>query len=428
MTSEPRFLTHADLAREADVQPAEIDELITAGVLVRDPEGRFEAVDISRVRRAHALREGGITPDDMLWAIETQRLPIDRVAEMFAPPSRSTCTFGELVASLGERGADLPAVYAAFGLAVPPLEAAVPADEERLIRRFLEVWAMVDDTPEVAQRAAHVVGDGMRRITAGTLDLFDDHGGSPPDRLRRGLSADEAMQPSFVMPAMQRDVLEWLNTRHTEHEVFERIVGFMERAVEGAGRAEPHLADPPAVAFVDLAGYTALTATDGDERAAEFATRLHVVASRVVASHGGRVVKQLGDGVLLRFRSGGGAIDGVRELVAALADAGLPAARAGIAVGRFVVRDGDVYGNVVNLAARIAAHARPGEALLPIADAQALLTATDWQDAGTATLKALRTHRAGEASVGAVATPRSTRPRSGLLGRSRLEHDDGRLP
>ena len=127
----------------------------------------------------------------------------------------------------------------------------------------------------------------------------------------------------------------------------------------------------------------------GDERAAEFATALHVVASRVVVNHGGRVVKQLGDGVLLRFRSGGGAIAGVRELAAAIADAGLPSAHAGIAVGRFVVRDGDVYGNVVNLASRIAAHAQAGEVLLPIDDAKLLLDPADWHDAGEAALKGL---------------------------------------
>ena len=247
------------------MEPAAIDELVAVGVLVQDPEGRFVAVDVSRVKLAHALREGGITPDDMLWAIETQRLPIDRVAEMFAPPSRSDHTFGELVAQLGERGANLPAVYAALGLAVPPQEAAVPADEERLILRFLEVWAMIDDTPEVAQRAAHIVGDGMRRITAGTLDLFDDHGGSPPDRLRRGLSPDQAMRPSFLMPSLQRDMLEWLNTRHTEHEVFERSSASWRRRSSARVARNPTV-DPPAIAFVDLAGYTALTATDGDER------------------------------------------------------------------------------------------------------------------------------------------------------------------
>ena len=326
-------------------------------------------------------------------------------------------------------------MYAAFGLAVPPLESPVPADEERLIRRFLDVWAMVDDAPEVAQRAAHLAGDGVRRIAAGTLDLFDDHGGSPPDRMRRGMSLDEAMQPSFLMPPMQRDLLEWLNVRHTEHDVFERIVTFMERAVTDAGRAEPHAANPPAIAFVDLTGYTALTATDGDERAAEFATTLHVVASRVVAGNGGRVVKQLGDGVLLRFRSGREAIDGVRELVATIADAGLPAAHAGIAVGPFVVRDGDVYGNVVNLAARIAAYAGPGETLLPIADAEACLAPGEWDDAGTATLRdsrnpsgsrgcgsgasragpAVRRWKRGNLSTGANVTSADRRTRVALL-------------
>jgi adenylate cyclase len=375
--------------READVAAPEVDELVAARVIRPDDDGLFDALDVPRVRLAHALREGGITPDDLRWAIETRQLPLDRVAEMAAPPSRSDHTFGELVASFGVRGEQLPGVYAAFGLAVPPLEAAIPVDEETLIRQFFDVWAMVDDTPEVALRAAHIVGDGMRRITAGTLDLFDEHGGSPPDRLRRGLSQEQSMRPSFDLAALQRDLLRWLDDRHTEHEVFERIVGFMEGALEATGRSQPRSTDLPAIAFVDLAGYTELTVASGDERAAEFATRLHVVASRVIASHGGRVVKQLGDGVLLRFRTGVDAVAGVRDLVAAIVDADLPAAHAGIAVGRFVVRDGDVYGSVVNLAARIAAHAQPGEVLLPIEDARALLPSGAWDDAGEAFLKGL---------------------------------------
>ena len=195
MASETRYLTQAELAREADVEPAEIDELVAVGVLVRDPEADSSPSTCRGSGWPMRCARAASRPTTCCWAIETQRLPIDRVAEMFAPPSRSDHTFGELVACSAIAGRTLPAVYAAFGLAVPPLEAAIPADEERLILRFFEVWAMVDDTPEVAQRAAHIVGDGMRRITAGTLDLFDDHGGSPPDRLRRGLSPDQAMEP-----------------------------------------------------------------------------------------------------------------------------------------------------------------------------------------------------------------------------------------
>ena len=43
---------------------------------------------------------------------------------------------------------------------------------------------------------------------------------------------------------------------------------------------------------------------------------------------------------------------------------GLPAAHAGVAAGRLVIRDGDVYGRTVNLAARIAGHAGPGQVVV----------------------------------------------------------------
>ena len=46
-----------------------------------------------------------------------------------------------------------------------------------------------------------------------------------------------------------------------------------------------------------------------------------------------------------------------------VADSGLPSAHAGVATGPVVVRDGDVYGNTVNVASRIASHAGSGELL-----------------------------------------------------------------
>jgi class 3 adenylate cyclase len=76
------------------------------------------------------------------------------------------------------------------------------------------------------------------------------------------------------------------------------------------------------------------------------------------------VVKLLGDGVLLRFASAGAAIGAVLRLVADVPKAGLPAAHAGVAAGRVVVRDGDVYGRTVNLASRIAGHAGPGQVVV----------------------------------------------------------------
>ena len=101
-------------------------------------------------------------------------------------------------------------------------------------------------------------------------------------------------------------------------------------------------------------------------------------------------MKLLGDGVMLRFSSMTDAIDSVRELMASIVAAGLPPAHAGIAAGPMVVRDGDVYGHTVNLAARIASHAEAGE-LLIAADGvgEPPEKSLELEDAGSATLKGI---------------------------------------
>ena len=94
------------------------------------------------------------------------------------------------------------------------------------------------------------------------------------------------------------------------------------------------------------------------------AGRLQTLADGAARESGGRVVKLLGDGVLLRFGGAADAIRSVLGLVAAVEAAGLPQAHAGIAAGRVVIRDGDVYGGTVNLAARIAGQAGPGQVVV----------------------------------------------------------------
>jgi len=128
-----------------------------------------------------------------------------------------------------------------------------------------------------------------------------------------------------------------------------------------ADRVPPTPARPPALAFIDLSGYTSLTEERGDEFAAEAAGRLQELAEEATRRGGGRVVKLLGDGVMLRFDDATTAISVTLDTIDAIAAAGLPPGHAGVAAGRVVVRDGDVFGRVVNMAARIAAEAGPGE-------------------------------------------------------------------
>ena len=99
---------------------------------------------------------------------------------------------------------------------------------------------------------------------------------------------------------------------HTEHEVFERIVGLMEsagggrRSRRGRARGRGTRVRRPRRVDGELTRHQRRTSVRPSSPRSS--TSWRAASSR---GHGGRVVKQLGDGVLLRFRSGAEAIDGV---------------------------------------------------------------------------------------------------------------------
>jgi class 3 adenylate cyclase len=176
--------------------------------------------------------------------------------------------------------------------------------------------------------------------------------------------SDPEHNPTFKAAVVGRQLVSWLHERQLEQTLNRRIIELVERTLVGAGRLEARPDSPPAIAFVDLSGFTTLTVEHGDEVAADVAGRLQALADDAVRPTGGRVVKLLGDGVLLRFGAAADAIRSVLGLIAAVEAAGLPRAHAGIAAGFVVIRDGDVYGQTVNLAARIAGQAGPGQVLV----------------------------------------------------------------
>ena len=120
----------------------------------------------------------------------------------------------------------------------------------------------------------------------------------------------------------------------------------------------------PAIAFLDMSGYTWLTEQSGDHAAAELAARLATLVRRASSAYGGRAVKFLGDGVMFHFAQPERAVACAIELVEGAEERGLPAARFGINVGPVVFHDGDYFGRTVNVAARITDYARPREVLV----------------------------------------------------------------
>lgn len=117
-----------------------------------------------------------------------------------------------------------------------------------------------------------------------------------------------------------------------------------------------------AVAFTDLEGFTRFTEKNGDDAASQLVADHHRTVGPIVRSRGGRVVKRIGDGLLLTFPEPEAAVLACLELV------DTPPAplrlRAGIHVGDVVMTRDDVVGHVVNVAARVTESAKGGEVIV----------------------------------------------------------------
>jgi adenylate cyclase len=116
--------------------------------------------------------------------------------------------------------------------------------------------------------------------------------------------------------------------------------------------------------FLDISGYTRLTEERGDEAAAELAGRLSRLVQQTAERHRGKVVRWLGDGVMIYFREPGQGVLAALQMMGEVTDAGLPPAHVGLHAGPVVFQGGDYFGRTVNIAARIADYARPGELLV----------------------------------------------------------------
>ena len=122
-----------------------------------------------------------------------------------------------------------------------------------------------------------------------------------------------------------------------------------------------------AVLVADVVGYSRLMEEDESGTLASLRARLATIFEPVARAHGGRIVKEMGDGVLVEFSSAVNAVAGALELQKRTEEANepLPAARRivlriGINLGDVIGEGGDIFGEGVNIAARLEALAEPG--------------------------------------------------------------------
>jgi adenylate cyclase len=135
-------------------------------------------------------------------------------------------------------------------------------------------------------------------------------------------------------------------------------------AISGQDRIERRLV---AILAVDVAGYSRLTGEDEEGTHVQLQAHLRALVDPKVAEHRGRVVKNTGDGMLAEFSSVVDAMRcaldiqrGMAERNAGVADEKRIEFRMGINVGDIIIDRGDIFGDGVNVAARLEGLAKPG--------------------------------------------------------------------
>jgi adenylate cyclase len=355
-----------EVAQRAGVGPDYIDRLVELGVLTPRAGDAFSPGDVLRARWLHSFEGAGVPLEGMAAAVRDGALSfsyLDAAAfDRFA--GLSGTTFQELSAQTGIPLELLMVVREAVGLAEPRPEDHVHQNELSVVP-VIKLQLAEGFRPDVIERWLRVCGDSLRRINETETAWWHSEVMTP--LVESGMTEGEMLQAqadlgSRMAPLHEQALLAmyyWQQENSWNRLTVEHVEG----ALEGAGLYR-RLDRPPAMCFLDITGYTRLTEERGDAAAADLARRLDGLVRRSSQGHGGTPVKWLGDGVMFYFREPGAAVLAALEMAEVVGSHGLPPAHVGIHAGPVVFQDGDYFGRTVNLAARIAEYARPGEVLV----------------------------------------------------------------
>ncbi len=359
--------TREALAERAGVRVGYVDRLVELGILTPGEAGSlFSGGDLRRVRLVRGLEEGGLPLEGMGRAVGNGDLSFG----FLDLPSWDWYggfvgkTYRQLSAETGLGLELLQVIRESTGFARPEPEDPVHEEELDLIP-VVKVALEAGADPAAIERLVRVWGESMRRITEAAATFY--HAQFEVPLLRSGMSEAQVLQAANEavaagIPYVDRAIVSMYHG-HSEHSWIADVVEAVEATLERAGLHHT-VAEPPAMCFLDLSGYTRLTEERGDKAAAEIAATLGRLVQGSAYDHGGRPVKWLGDGVMLYFTEPDGAVISALELADSVPATGLPPPHTGIDSGPVILQDGDYFGRTVNTAARIASHAGPGQILV----------------------------------------------------------------
>jgi adenylate cyclase len=353
-----------DAADRAGIAPAYLARLVELGIISPAEPDEYSAADVRRMLMVKSIDDAGIALDGLAAAIRAGALNLDFLDgvayERFA--ALATETFRQVSDRTGIPLELLKVVREAIGLAEPAADDRM-RDDEMAIVPFIALQMAEGFRPVAIERLLRVQGDSTRRIAEQEGAWWYSEVIAPA--MAAGGAADEMANGDLAdrtAPLSEQSMLAMYHAQQARTWTSNFIDGF-ERLLAQAG-LHSRLERPPTICFLDITGYSRLTQERGDDAAAELASTVARLVERSSVRHGGKPIKWLGDGVMFYFRDCGPSVRSALEMVDWLASAGLPPAHVGLHTGPVLFQAGDYFGQTVNVTARIAEFARPGEVLV----------------------------------------------------------------
>ncbi|MBN9102082.1 MULTISPECIES: adenylate/guanylate cyclase domain-containing protein [unclassified Pseudonocardia] len=211
--------------------------------------------------------------------------------------------------------------------------------------------------PEVREAVARAVAQSMSRLAEWQIGILK----RLIEAQGEDLTPTQALQVAgSVLPALE-ELQTYVWRRHLAASIGRMLVATGDDDTENL-----------VVGFADMVGFTRTTRRRSTAELSEMIERFGSCTTEVIADGHGRIIKTVGDEVLFVTDQ---VVDGA-AIALALQDRvrvepSLPELRIGLAAGPVLVRYGDVYGEVVNIAARLTSHAHPDSVLVDreVADA-----------------------------------------------------------
>jgi len=305
-----------------------------------------------RLRLLYLLADRGASEDDLVRAAATESLGA-LALELTIHGPQAGLSFAEAAGAAGLDDESASALWRALGFGDP--EGSQPRLSPPEVNALATLAAASHDLlgPAATRGVGRVLGASAARLAEALVDAMRVEFEMP--RRTSGAEYSEVVVQYVELAEAQLDsFLAVFDAVFRRHMVTVASGNWSFDAEASALQREL------VVGFVDMEGYTSLSRTLTSRQLAELVEQFEQLVSDAVSRHPARLIKLIGDAAMIVCES---SLDACRlglELVAAFGPGrGLPAVRVGLARGPVMAVRGDYFGQVVNLASRLAGSAEP---------------------------------------------------------------------